>query len=53
MLVLSNKLLFVTKIVKLEFQLVRNTFLISTTEFKWQPMVTFDYSEDTITDRIL
>jgi len=27
--------------VKLEFQLVRNQFLISTTGFEWQPMVTF------------
>jgi len=27
--------------VKLEFQLVRNQFLISTIDFEWQPMVTF------------
>jgi len=27
--------------VKLEFQLVRNQFLISTIGFEWQPMETF------------
>jgi len=35
--------------VKLEFQLVRNQFLISTIGFEWQPMVTIT-SENTIFD---